>query len=135
MVSITLDHSAMIFYHRQPVIQRLRELEDKGDVRLYSAITLDHELEELSRDEMKLYHRLREMVFGREQRDMNLTEHGDIVLLINHMKSKRDFFLTLEKDKYGKVEKSRKIKVRFPDKGFLKEIRGMKKKPVKARKR
>jgi len=125
MVKITLDHSALIFYHRHPVIQKLRELEKKKKVKLYHAINLDRELETLTETEQKIYDRLREMVFGREQKDLNLREHGDLMLLINHMKSKRDFFLTLEKEKYKNLEKHRDLKIRFPDEDFMKEVKGM----------
>ena len=64
-----MDHSAMIFYHRHPGIQKLRKLEEKGDIRLYNAISLDRDLEKMSETEMKIYSRLREMVFGRESYD------------------------------------------------------------------
>ena len=124
MVKITMDHSAMIFYHRHPGIQKLRKLDEKGDIRLYNAITLDRDLEKMSETEMKVYNRLREMVFGREQKDLTLTEHGDLCLLVKHMKSKRDFFITLEKDKYKNLEKHRDLRIRFPDNKFLKEVKG-----------
>ena len=125
MVKITIDHSAMIFYHRHPVIQKLNEMHEKKKIRLYHAISLDRELEKMSMTEWKVYDKLREMVFEKQQRDLNLTDHGDLMLLVNHMKNKRDFFLTLEKEKYKKLEKHRDLKLRFPDNRFLKEVRGM----------
>ncbi|UCC91998.1 MAG: hypothetical protein JSV39_01925 [Candidatus Aenigmatarchaeota archaeon] len=128
MVKITMDHSAMIFYHRHPVIQKLRKFDEDKEIRLYHAINLDRDLETMNETEGKMYERLREMVFGREQKDLNLTEHGDIMLLVNHMKNKRDFFLTLEKEKYKRLEGHRDLRIRFPDNKFLKEVRGMVKK-------
>lgn len=125
MVRITLDHSAMIFYHRHQGIQKLRKLEEKGKVRLYHAVNLNRELESLSESEQKIYERLRELVFGRAQKDLNLTEHGDLMLLVNHIKNKRDFFVTLEKERYRNLEKHRNLKIRFPDNEFLREVRGM----------
>ncbi len=123
-----MDHSALIFYHRHPVIQKLRKLDEDKEIRLYHAINLDRDLETMSESEGKMYERLREMVFGREQKDLNLTEHGDLMLLVNHMKNRRDFFLTLEKEKYKNLEGHRDLKIRFPDNKFLKEVRGMVKK-------
>ncbi len=128
MVKITMDHSAMIFYHRHHVIQKLRRLEEDRKIRIYNAITLDRDLETMNEIEGKIYERLREMVFGREQKDLNLTEHGDLMLLINHMKNKRDFFLTLEKGKYKNLEGHRDLRIRSPDNKFLKEVRGLIKK-------
>ncbi|MEE9323505.1 MAG: hypothetical protein V3U72_03080 [Candidatus Aenigmarchaeota archaeon] len=128
MVKITMDHSTMIFYHRHPVVQKLRKLEEKGEIKLYHAINLDRDLETVSETEGKIYERLREMVFGRKQKDLNLTEHGDICLLVNHIKNKRDFFLTLENEKYKDLDKHRELKIRFPDNKFLKEVRGLVKK-------
>jgi len=123
MVSITLDNSAMIFYHRHPVIEGLRKLEEEGKLRLYHAQNLNRELASLSKTEEKIYERLREMVFGRE-RDLNLMEHGDLVLLINHMKAKRDYFVTLEKERYANLGGHRNLAIRFPDKKFFREIEG-----------
>jgi hypothetical protein len=128
MVKITIDHSAMIFYHRHPVIQKLKEMHEKRKIRLYNAISLDRDLEKMNQTEWKVYDKLREMVFEKQQRDLNLTDHGDLMLLVNHMKNKRDFFLTLEKEKYKNLEKHRDLKLRFPDNKFLKEVREMIKK-------
>lgn len=125
MVKITMDHSAMIFYHRHPVINELKKMHEDGKIKLYHAINLDRDLGTMSETEGKMYEHLREMVFGRKQKDLNLTEHGDLMLLINHMKNKRDFFITLEKGKYKKLERHHNLKIRFPDNKFLKEIGGM----------
>lgn len=128
MVKITMDHSAMIFYHRHPVVQKLRKLDEDKEITLYHAINLDRDFETVSKTEEKIYNRLREMVFGRKQRDLSLTEHGDLMLLVNHMKNKRDFFITLEKGKYKNLEGHRDLKIRFPDNKFLKEVKGLVKK-------
>jgi hypothetical protein len=122
MVKITLDHSAMIIYDRHPVIDKLRKLNDEGKLTLYHAQNLNRDLGKLNATEEKIYDRLRHMVYGRKQSDLNLTEHGDIVLMINHMKSKRDYFLTLESEKYKSLRGHRNLDVRFPDEAFLKEI-------------
>ncbi|MFH1237302.1 MAG: hypothetical protein V1648_02760 [Candidatus Aenigmatarchaeota archaeon] len=122
MVKITLDHSAMIIYDRHPVIDKLKKLNDEGKLTLYHAQNLNRDLGKLNATEEKIYDRLRHMVYGRKQSDLNLTEHGDIVLMINHMKSKRDYFLTLEHDKYKSLRGHRNLDVRFPDEAFLKEI-------------
>ena len=132
MVRITMDHSAMIFYHRHPGIQKLREMEEKDEVNIYNAITLDRQIETLSEIERKMHDRLKSMVFG--DRNITLTEHGDLVLLVNHIKSRRDFFLTLEKDKYRDLEKHRDLKIRFPDEKFLKEVRAIVKQKGKKKK-
>lgn len=123
-----MDHSAMIFYHRHPGIQELRKLEEDGKISLYHAITVDRELEELTDSEEEVYEKLREMIFGREQKHLNLTEHGDLVLLVKHMKSNRDFFLTLDEEKYDNVRSHRSLKVRFPDEVFIQEVRDLVKK-------
>jgi len=122
MVKITLDHSAMIMNHRHPIIRELQKLEEEGKVRLYHADNLGRELASLSEGETRIYDRLREMVYGRPQGELNLAEHGDLVLLVNHMKSGRDYFLTLQAGKYDSLAGHRNLKVRTPDKKFLKEI-------------
>lgn len=128
MVKITMDHSALIFYHRHPVVQKLRKLDENKEITLYHAINLDRDFETVSKTEEKMYNTLREMIFGRKQRDLNLTEHGDLMLLVNHMKNKRDFFITLERGKYKNLKGHRDLKIRFPDNKFLKEVRGLVKK-------
>jgi hypothetical protein len=122
MVRITMDHSAMVMGERDPVIKELNELDAKEKITIYNTITLDRELEELTESEGKMYESLREMVFGKEQKHLNLTEHGDLVLLVNHMKNKRDFFLTFDEKRYENLSSHRELKVRFPDKEFLKEV-------------
>jgi hypothetical protein len=122
MVSITMDHSAMIFYHRHPAIERLRELEQEGKLRLFHSQNLSRELASLNKTEEKIYDRLRQMVFQRRQQDLNLAEHGDLVLLVNHMKSGRDYFLTLDQKRYESLRGHRSLDIRFPDKAFMKEI-------------
>jgi len=122
MVKITLDHSALIFHHRHPVIKELKELEKKGKIELYHADNLRRELEKLSTTEEKIYHKLREMVFGKPQADLTLIEHGDLCLLVNHLKSGRDYFVTLDANRYKNLKGHPKIKIRFADDVFLKEI-------------
>jgi len=124
MVSITMDHSAMIFYDRHPVINQLKKLEEEGKLRLFHAQNLNRDLGTLSRTEEKIYDTLRQMVFARPQHDLNLSEHGDLVLLVNHMKTKRDFFITLDKERYANLRGHRSLDIRFPDKKFLREIEG-----------
>jgi hypothetical protein len=123
MVRITFDHSAMIFYDRHPVIGELKKLEDDGKVRIYHAQNLNRDLGSFSKMEEKMYERLRHIIFDKKQQDLTLTEHGDLSLLINHMKTKRDFFLTLEKGKYKSLEKHHGLKIRFPDEDFLDEVK------------
>jgi hypothetical protein len=122
MVKITLDHSAMIFYDRHPAIERLIRMEEEGKVRLYHAQNLNRDLASINKTEEKIYDRLRQMVFARKQEDLNLAEHGDLVLLINHMKSKRDYFITMDKDRYANLHGHGSLDIRFPDDEFLSEI-------------
>ncbi len=124
MVEITLDHSAMIFYHRHPVIASLKRLEEEGKLSIHHAQSLNRELETLNETEGKMYERLREMVFAKPQQDLSLADHGDLVLLINHMKNKRDFFLTMDAARYASLAGHRRLDIRFPDRQFLKKIEG-----------
>ena len=121
MVKITLDHSGLIFFERHPELRKLLELNENDKIRVYHAINLEREIETLTESERKIYEKLRFVVFG--DKDLTLREHGDICLLINHIKSKRDFFVTMEKGKYAGLEKHRDLKIRFPDKKFLSEVK------------
>lgn len=126
MVEITLDKTSTIFYHRHPGIQKLRKLEEKGKVKLYHFINMDKELETLSKPEMRTYAKLRERIF--RDKDITLKEHADLCLLAKHKHTKRDFFVSLDKDNLLK-EENRKflekmgISIREPNELFLKEIR------------
>jgi hypothetical protein len=128
MVSITLDKASAIYYHRHPEIQKLRKLEEGGKVKIYHFINMDKDLEALSKPEMRTYAKLRVRIFG--DRDITLREHADLCLLAKHKQSKRDFFLSLDRDNFLR-EENRKllegmgIRIREPGKSFLKEIRPM----------
>jgi hypothetical protein len=117
-----MDHSALIFYDRYPVIEKLKKLDDDGKLRLYHAQNLNRDLGTLNKTEEKIYDRLRQMIFAKPQQDLNLTDHGDLVLLINHMKNKRDYFLTMDKEKYSSLLGHRNLDIRFPDDRFLSEV-------------
>ncbi|NIO22972.1 MAG: hypothetical protein GTN38_03005 [Candidatus Aenigmarchaeota archaeon] len=128
MVSITLDNASAIYYHRHPQIQKLRELEEKGKVKLFHFVNMDRDLESLSKPEMRTYAKLRERIF--REKDLTLSEHADLCLLAKHKQARRNFFLSLDRDNLLK-EENRKlleemgIRIREPDKSFLKEIRPM----------
>lgn len=122
-IKITLDHHSLILNHRHPVIKELKNLEKQGYVRLYHSDNLRRHLEKLTPTEEKLYHKIREVIFGKQQQDLTLIEHGDICLLINHLKNKRDYFLTLDGEKYRKLKGHRSLEIRMPDEKFLKEIK------------
>jgi hypothetical protein len=109
-------------HDRHPVLRELQKLQREGKVRLYHSDNLNRQLASLSETEEKVYHKLREMVFGKPQQELNLAEHGDLCLLINHMKAGRDYFLTLESKRYDKLSGHRNLEVRFPDEAFLEEI-------------
>jgi hypothetical protein len=117
-----MDHSALIFYDRHLVIEKLKKLDDDGKLRLYHAQNLNRDLGTLNKTEEKIYDRLRQMVFAKPQQDMNLADHGDLVLLINHMKNKRDYFITMNKEKYVSLSGHRHLDIRFPDDKFFKEV-------------
>ena len=122
MMKITLDHSAMTIYHRHPAMRGLGKLEEEGKVRIYHSHNLNRELGSLKPTEERIYSRLRDMVFGRKQEDLNLAEHADLLLLINHMKSKRDFFVTMDVPKYECLRGHGSLDVRFPDEALISEI-------------
>lgn len=124
MVSITMDHSAMIIFRRHAGIDRLAQLEKEGNgkLRIFHAHNLGRDLASMSQTEQKIYDALRIMVFSKAQQELSLTDHADLVLLVNHMKNKRDYFLTMDQAKYATLEGHRNIDVRFPDKKFLKEV-------------
>lgn len=124
MFRITMDHSAMIFHDRHEAIERLVKLEQEGKLRLYNSQNLSRELASLSPTEEKVYHRLREMVFGKPQGDLNLADHGDLVLLVKHMKSGRDYFITMDSKKYASLKGHSKLDIRFPDEAFVSEVEG-----------
>ncbi len=81
MVKITLDHSLLVMHDRHPVLRELQKLQKEGKVRLYHSDNLSRQLASLSESEGKVYHKLREMVFGKAQQELNLSEHGDLCLL------------------------------------------------------
>ncbi|MCD6590931.1 MAG: hypothetical protein J7K72_03075 [Candidatus Aenigmarchaeota archaeon] len=121
MVKITLDHSALIFYHRHPGIKQLIDMHRQGSIRLYHATNADYELEELNEEERKAYEQLRAIIFGNNH--ITLTQHGDLCLLIKHMNFHRDYFVTLYPENYGDAEKYFKnLDIRFPDEEFIKEL-------------
>ena len=120
-------------HDRHPVMRELQKLQREGKVRLYHSDNLNRQLASLSETEEKVYQKLREMVFGRKQEELNLAEHGDLCLLINHMKAERDYFLTLEREKYRNLSGHRSLKVRFPDEDFLKEVKARAEPPVRVR--
>lgn len=122
MKKITMDHSAMVFFDRIPGIKKLKELHEDDKIKLYSSISVDRELASMDAEEKRLYEKLRKKVFGKEQKELNLMEHGDLCLLVNHIRSKRDFFITLEKEKYDNLGDRKGLNVRFPDDSFLNEI-------------
>jgi len=128
MVSITLDKTSTIYYHRHPHIQKLRELEEKGKVELYHFINMDKDLEILSKPEMRTYAKLRTRIF--RERDITLKEHADLCLLAKHRHAKRNFFLSLDKENLLKEENKKLleemgIRIREPNESFLKEIMPM----------
>nr|NIO23331.1 hypothetical protein [Candidatus Aenigmarchaeota archaeon]NIP41086.1 hypothetical protein [Candidatus Aenigmarchaeota archaeon]NIQ18138.1 hypothetical protein [Candidatus Aenigmarchaeota archaeon]NIS73674.1 hypothetical protein [Candidatus Aenigmarchaeota archaeon] len=118
MVSITLDKTSTIYYHRHPEIQKLRKLEERGKVKLYHFINMEKDLEALSKPEMMTYAKLRARIFG--DKDLTLLEHADLCLLAKHKQARRKFFLSLDKDNLLK-EENRKlleemgIRIREPD--------------------
>jgi len=126
MVRITLDHSGLTVHERHPGLRELIEMDEKDEVNIYNSITLEREIENLTQSEQKVYEQLRSMIFG--DKGVNLSEHADLCLLIKHMKAKRDFFFFIDKNKYKNLENHKDLKIRFPDREFLKEIKTLKKK-------
>ena len=106
MVRITLDHSGLTVHERHPELRELIEMDEKDEVNIYNSITLEREIENLTQSEQKVYEQLRSMIFG----------------------AKRDFFVTMDKNKYKNLEKHKDLKIRFPDREFLKEIKTLRKK-------
>jgi len=135
MVKITLDNSLLVMHERHPVLRELQKLQKEGKVKLYHSDNLGRQLASLSETEEKVYHKLREMVFGKAQQELSLMEHGDLCLLVNHMKADRDYFLTLERKRYDNISGHRNLKVRFPDEAFLEEVMARLEPAVRAKKR
>lgn len=126
MFSITLDNASTIYYHRHPEIQKLRKMEEKGKVKLYHFVNMDKELESLNKPEMRTYAKLRTRIFG--DRELTLTEHADLCMLVKHKMAKRNFFLSLDrknllKEENQKLLEGMGIRIREPSKSFLREIR------------
>jgi len=129
MVSITLDKTSTIYYHRHPGIQKLRKLEEKGKVKLYHFINMDKDLEDMSRQEIRTYEKIRAKIFGMRD-DITIAQHADLCLLAKHKTAKRDFFLSLDKgnllrEENRKVLEKMDIRIREPSKAFLDEIKPM----------
>ena len=117
-----MDHSTLAIHDRDPVIKELRKLDTDRKINIYNAITLERNIETMTESEEKIYEKLKEMVFGKE-RKINLTDHADLLVLMNHLKSDRDFFVTFDKKKYENLSKHKHIKITVPDAKFLKEIK------------
>ena len=129
MVSITLDKTSTIYYHRHPGIQKLRKLEEKGKVRLYHFINMDKELENMNKHEIRSYEKLRAKIFGMKD-DITIAQHANLCLLAKHKTAKRDFFLSLDRDNLQREEnrnflENMGIRIREPSKSFLDEIKPM----------
>jgi len=128
MVSITLDNTSTIYYHRHPEIQKLRKMEERGKVKLFHFVNMDKDLESLNKPEMRDYAKLRSKIFG--GKDLTLTEHADLCMLVKHKKARRNFFLSLDRknllrEDNRKLLEGMGIRIREPNKLFLKEIRSM----------
>jgi hypothetical protein len=129
MIKITLDAHCVRLKEKHPVLVELSDLEKKKKVKFY---TSESELEKLEKIDKKLYEKLTKICFPDKTEDVSLTtlDVENLCMLINHVKSKRDFFLTLNHENFiekGKREKLGrfKIKVRKPDEKFVSELKNI----------
>jgi hypothetical protein len=87
-----------------------------------------NDMKKLKKLDMKLYHKLKEICFPNvPHSDININDHINLCLMTDHAKSKGEFFVTLDPEKFiknGKKEKLEKlnVKVRMPTPEFFEEL-------------
>jgi hypothetical protein len=121
MIKVTLDTTLSTNINgSHPILFEIKNMEKSKKLKIF---TLESQAERLDKIDKGLYRKMKKIFFP--DRSITTTNHSDLCLLVDHLESKRDYFLTLNQENFlrnaSKLE-GLNIRIRRPDQGFIDEL-------------